>query len=138
MAKDMSILSDRRVDMREILFRGQHAQNKEWVYGCFFTDTYNNPKIISGDRTCHVIPETVGEYTGIKDKNGVRIFEGDILVVEGTVGEVYMEDCRYSVGHNKGSATFPLGSCLWRDFNIRSGPKIIGNIHDNPELLVRE
>lgn len=125
--------------MREILFRGKW--NGEWVYGGYCESptkwliieiSETIPTRIEGK---HVIPETVGQYTGLTDKNGKKIFEGDILsyaeeietrsrgkeTLKG-VYEVKFEYCGFS----------PL-DCL-----ACNHLEIIGNIHDNPELLKGE
>ena len=139
--------------MREILFRGKRVDNGEWVIGylvrgedylyetemttIFSTDTifYPNTETSGYDR---VIPETVGQYTGLKDKNGNKIFEGDI--VEFT--DKYI--------HKKGRAKIVFEAFKWKYSGCYYGGnpivwlciddssiefEVIGNIHDNPELL---
>lgn len=150
--------------MREVLFRGKRTDNGEWIEGAyspfnlnFFGEREEKPHIIiiSDDKNidglwCEVIPETVGQYTGLTDKNGVRIFEGDILDVSSDVayGGVAVHRLGYFVVefHNgcfmKSALDDPQLSFF--DNAKRKGlyhfistdiHKIVGNIHDNPKIL---
>ena len=127
--------------MREILFRGKRADNDQWVNG-FYAHELQGGHFISADEGAwydgpmlsyvEVIPETVGQYTGLDDKNGVKIFEGDILrgsmvnlivAYEGAGFVAYWMDHDYGYGTEK----------MW--CNLVEGGEVIGNIHDNPELM---
>ena len=124
--------------MREILFRGKRVDNGELVYGDFVSKKY----ILQGYRVefgyvvpynCfEVIPETVGQYTGLTDKNGKKIFEGDIIEVgDGENAQrvrVFFEDGQFVVSH--------YALKLLRDRTLYS--EVIGNIHDNPELMEKK
>ena len=138
--------------MREILFRGKRTDNGEWITD---SETYirDGDGIWLSDENLNVvtvIPETVGQYTGLTDKNGVRIFEGDILDVSSDVayGGVAVHRLGYFVVefHNgcfmKSALDDPQLSFF--DNAKRKGlyhfistdiHKIVGNIHDNPEIL---
>ena len=139
--------------MREILFRGKTKENGEWVQGYFVyaksdfdSEEYREADIIPHytDRVYKgeynvvfpCIPETVGQYTGLTDKNGKRIFEGDICRNTKT-GEIVsvkwhgtMAGYVWSKRKEK-SYLFDFGE-LFRAYDKY---EIIGNIHDNPELL---
>ena len=115
-----------RQAMREIEFRGKRANGDEWVYG-FLDHTYDRYTIHShGAHYCYEVhPETVGQYTGLKDRNGVKIFEGDIVKSDSTdmAGDVYWIKEHASFYWGTGQSLIHYDEL-----------EVIGNIHDNPEL----
>ena len=116
--------------MREILFRGKRVDNGEWVYGTLIQ------RNICGD-VWEVIPETGGQYTGLDDKNGVKIFEGDIL--KDSLGWVCLVKWDDSNGRFLGYHKKPRGDTYVCYVGREPAQEIIGNIHDNPKLMeVRE
>lgn len=128
--------------MREILFRGERLDNGEWKYGSYVYQ-YGCHEILLercegeyGFDHYSVDPATVGQYTGLKDKHGKRIFEGDIVtayVYEAEYENEYLSNTPIKVTWCSGYFfPFYLNGC-WR--SGVSDIEIIGNIHDNPELL---
>lgn len=141
--------------MREILFRGKRVDNGEWMEGDLIQSrdkTYIHPKANSFRVSetglsklivlREVYPETVGEYTGLTDKNGKKIFEGDIL--QDKFGQIKIVDysdewgafrtCFVRALNDEGKIVATVGGAsfvgtIWRKYEV------IGNIHDNPELL---
>lgn len=124
--------------MREILFRGKRIEDGEWVEGDFLAPVFEGiPWILPrGEREeVRVIPETVGQCTGLCDKNGKKmIFEGDIVTFKTRTSEFkpcyvrwYEEDARFLVTMPDGVRSYPM-DMSW-DYEI------LGTIHDNPELL---
>jgi len=142
---------------REILFRGKRVDNGEWVKGCYMETHYNNHSnyFKNGDvshkiypmlhdvNPHEVIPETVGQFTGLTDKNGMKIFEGDVLtshhypfqdegernydaIIEWIEsGWQYVLTC---VNSEKRGISEGINSWLGDD---GSQVEVIGNIHDN-------
>ena len=119
--------------MREILFRGKMIHNDEWKEGYLV-----GPNHIGDWVTCEPIhPETVGQFTGLTDKNGKRVFEGDIVKVtddygetdfsDGGIGDVGFYDGLWYVSGEVNNGLNDLTKVYY--------VKVIGNIHDNPELL---
>lgn len=128
--------------MREILFRGKRKDNGEWVEGCGIIATENWVSIFtviddidensSEVNEIEILPETVGQYTGLTDKNGKRIFEGDIVSIAkygGLIYKVVYALCRYELVNSKGVNCFVLDIYKSKDIEV------IGNIHDNPDML---
>ena len=158
--------------MREILLRGKRIDNEEWVFGSLLIDgeahkpaskenlsfskhyivpetdaeniqtRFNNGAFYLNTIAYHIIPETVGQFTVLTDKNGKKIFEGDIILYK-------IPDGSYAYGIVKFRETNEVGFCVewfnrhdsgWLRNDIEFWAKyreieVIGNIHDNPELL---
>lgn len=120
-------------EVREILFRGKRADDGKWVEGYVYRLSEKlNPFIMIKDRcgeSYEVITETVCEYTGLIDKNGIEIFVGDILQYRCDIGRVtdnaWGTDTVYGYAIDNPNL----------DLSDHSNMEVIGNIHDNPELL---
>ena len=141
--------------MRAIKFRGKTELTSEWVYG-FYTmgslvhvehpekDERIVPRYLIDDGLLHdVIPETIGQYTGLTDKNEKEIYEGDILDVHIPCNSIGKEEHRTRVVvWNEKYARFEFqnkkGDCIADSVGAKYNLvyyMVVGNIHDNPELL---
>lgn len=136
--------------MREILFRGK-MDNGEWVYGSFCMDALEQFNGLCGVdgfirlydkakgkmQTYEVDRETVGQYTGLTDKNGKRIFEGDIVKTSDITheGVIQIPGESFEIAMRKGCWVMVAGED-W-DFLETNHEciEVIGNINDNPEML---
>lgn len=138
--------------MREIKFRGKTLSGK-WIYGylsevrtrilnteyiskVIFENltTFNTDNFHFVVRDCEVSQESIGQYTGMKDKNGKEIYEGDVVLQQGYHGNkepmiVRFESGVFIVGYHDGSSTNR------RPMLLNKKSEVIGNIYDNPELL---
>lgn len=130
--------------MREILFRGKRVDNGEWFYGVPTIDSRGQTVIVENVFDCdeyncrgasclYVDENTIGQYTGLTDKNGKKIFEGDILnTTNSNCATWYVDYKNTAFCCNQGNANY---SCVLDEFMQFSVVEVIGNIHDNPELL---
>jgi len=134
-----------KIKMREILFRGKRTINGDWVYGDFVRGNerkslrdsifvYDSETQSFNDY--EINPSTLGQYTGLTDKNGKRIFEGDIAkVLQGKD-----KDIAYVGFENGAFMLYPKTGniyerTLWEYWYNDWDVEVIGNITDNPELL---
>ena len=168
--------------MRDIIFRGKRSNDGKWIYGSYVYQYGANMIYLPDgtDQECgfdyyHIVPETVGQYTGLTDKNGKKIFEGDILKgkhnwrswnysSDNTEEEFFAQKIRGAYGKHKSEeyALFDEDRYFYYrnyaveyyakngGYRVRNGGQfhsltqsyiynrdleVIGNIHDNPELL---
>ena len=163
----IELLKNEENKMREILFRGKRMDNGEWIFGdlihepwAYFiqVDTGSGNERIR--KRYAITEETFGQYTGLKDKNGKRIFEGDIVRytfdspddptatengLKVHTGRIFWSDWRASfavtAGRN-GSASlnndvarYVRGRQIYEYVRGANTVEVIGNIHDNPEML---
>lgn len=125
----------------EIQFRAKRKDNGKWIQG-FYVQTvkatyvvipHTVPVPFGEAATIEVDPVTVGQYTGLMDKNGNQIFEGDVISYNNSREVVqFNTELRipcFTTGIGRGSSTAP------HPYKISKRHAVIGNIHDNPELL---
>lgn len=132
--------------MRDIIFRGKRIDNNKWVYGYYtpvcFARFSCQPAIVPEPdgiwEPIAVKPETVGQFTGLTDKNGKKVFEGDILKEYGAPPEhslMVIKNTGFGCFiefyfHGEIHSIEQVGHTGWLSYD-----EVIGNIHDNPELL---
>lgn len=119
--------------MREILFRGKRADNGKWVYG-YLSIMWGSLHIGTDFHEDKVIPETIGQYTGVIDKNGKKIFEGDIVKFshpafkKSKIGFIDWEE-------NEVGFVFRIIDDYTYFAYLGDFYEVIGNIYDDKELL---
>lgn len=133
---------------REIMFRGKHVHafscnekmDGSWLYGYLSDKNYIHSPELECERL--VDPKTVGQYTGLKDKHGKMIFEGDIVIYDNTPYNVYStpktgvivwRKNAFSLKYREYETYWYFG--LGCDDFFCAKCEVLGNIHDNPELL---
>ena len=119
--------------MREILFRGKKIDNDKWTYGFYFEHSIDGQKYSyikyqtfdEGFVTNEVVADTVGQFTGLCDKNGKKIFEGDIVESpRGTQGFIEWQNAECAFLVNIGDDWQTMDDCTY---------EVVGNIYDNKE-----
>lgn len=145
--------------MREILFKGKSVDTGEWVEGFYsrvtnnweqknvhfitcYKDLSNGETVLTGQ---HIIdPETIGQYTGLKDKNGVKIFEGDIIEINcyayeepehSFLGIVEVGEFGYGLLDPDGKEGYIFNYLYELRGSYTTTYEVLGYSHDNPEIL---
>ena len=136
--------------MRDFLFRGKSVNSGKWIYGGYFktdnehyiiTNTDNLVGFNLWDYAELIIPETISEFIGLTDKNGKKIFEGDIIAYKNYNGKLVVEGVVKYGNFNCSCCDGVFGWYVGENGDIRNLQEpndfyeVIGNIHDNPELL---
>lgn len=149
--------------MREILFRGKRTDNGIWIYGSLFKRIFTHYIFPLPSKTSmtEVQGDTIGQFTGLNDKNGKKIFEGDVFKFQDEIFESYHTSCgtEYNswetenygvVGYNEDYGRYEFVQYKYDNNTVEADLhenkylefadfvnelEIIGNIHDNPGLI---
>lgn len=120
---------------REIIFRGKSLNTNCWVYGDLRQDKIRRKAYIEYE----VDPDTIGQYTGLIDKNGKKIYEGDILQdeLDSRMNHIVKYDnsrCSYTGWCSLVHWNWEKGNIISQEWINECGKTVIGNIYDNPDL----
>ena len=136
--------------MRKILFRGKTLATGDWEYGAFVKFRASDGNVFDAimqecngehlsSEVYSIRSETLGQYTGVNDRDGEEIFEGDIVDCGGMIGIVEFgmsyDDAKFYIKFDKKHRTYINGLHFWTTHEGENQLKVIGNIWDNPELL---
>lgn len=144
--------------MRTIKFRGKRSKDDEWVYGGLVYRLPKHPEIIINEYITHqngecednfvfyqdIYEDTVGQFTGLHDRNGEEIYEGDIVNFDDSpysvyahpyTGKVVFYKGQLCVEHYEDCFTTTFYTPLFKDDFADKKTTVLGNIYDNPELL---
>lgn len=116
--------------MKEILFRGK-TETGEWAQGYYVKGAIRHciVKSLAGYPQYDVIPDTVGQFTGLTDKNATKIFEGDIVKYSNGYGHIAWAELHVAFMCVEENGEY------WEWISNMYDIEVVGNIHDNPELL---
>jgi uncharacterized phage protein (TIGR01671 family) len=145
--------------MRKIKFRGKNNKTAEWLYGgsiFYQPEKLNVPPYIFDPNDCWISidPQTIGQFTGFVDKNGKEIYEDDIIQLINEVGDKILVTCEFGHAYRKlngrlcdivgfyfilpnGKKSFPICNNYLGKHDTQIF-KVVGNIHDNPDLITNQ
>ncbi len=120
--------NEKKSPVRQIKFRGLRVDGKGWVYG-FYIERHGISEILQPSGTTPVIPETVGQFTGLLDKNGKDVYEGDKLQTE-KLGFAYVvwDDAAFAM-KSPGSEAID-----WVHSSEYTKSEVISNIHEESDI----
>lgn len=127
--------------MRTIRFRGKRLDNKKWVYGYLADENYINDTSTVDLSSIEVDKDTISQYTGLDDKNGKEIYEGDIVktpLLDPIFGDLLSDILVNAfISFNNGAfvVDYDKRSCKIYLQDLHDKVEVIGNIYDNPKLL---